>query len=109
MPRYVLIIVDRPLAVFDAPDWQRADALMRSSDLAATLKDTCSGGIALWDGSEHLNYRLPEPIEEERWQSQHRANNAEFGLDEDRGLFLWLVPVDNGSPWFTMRDSWGLW
>jgi hypothetical protein len=113
MPRYVLVIGDRRLAVFDAPNFDRANSLKDSADLAAALKDTSSVGVPLWNGSDPVEFRLPEPHEEEKWQAQHRANNAEFGLSDDQGLFLWLVPVDSDdhevSPWFSMKDEWGLW
>ena len=42
-------------------------------------------------------------------KKQHRANNAEFGLDEEQGLFVWLIPVDNANRWFHMKDHWNLW
>ena len=109
MPRYVLVIGDRSVAVFDAPNFHRANALKHSADLSATLKHTYCGGIALWNGSDQLNFRLPEPLDEARWQKQHRANNAEFGLDEEQGLFVWLIPVDNANRWFHMKDHWKLW
>jgi len=109
MPRYVLVIGDRSVAVFDAPNFHRANALKHSADLSATLKHTYCGGIALWNGSDQLNFRLPEPLDEARWQKQRRANNAEFGLDEDQGLFVWLTPVDNANRWFHMKDHWKLW
>ncbi len=108
MPRFVLVISDRPIAVFDAPNWHRANALTRSSDLAATLRDTKSGGVALWDGESQLNFRIAKSFEEARWQKQHRANVAKFG-DDDQGLFLWLAPLDYGHAWFHMKDDWGLW
>lgn len=112
MSRYVLVIGDRRLAVFDAPNFDRANALKNSSDLSATLKDTSSGGIPLWNGCDPVEFRLPEPTEEARWQAQHAAKNAEFGFSDDHGLFVWLVPVDSDdevSPWFMMKDEWGLW
>ena len=65
MSRYILVIGDRRLAVFDAPNFDRANSLKNSADLAATLKDTCSDGAPLWDGSEPINFQLPEPHEED--------------------------------------------
>ena len=110
MSRYLLRINDRSIAVFDAPNWHRADALIRSSDLAATPKDTYSHGRSLWDPLHQPNFLSAGAAEEGRWQAQRRAIRIELGSYDGQGLFLWLISVDGeASPWFMMRDDWGLW
>jgi hypothetical protein len=111
MPRYVLEIGGRSIAVFDAPNPVRAAALVWStSHLGPILRDTESNRLALWDGIEWLNYRPASPDEEQQGQTVHRQYNAEFGIDEDQGLFVYLVPIDGDRhKSFHCKDDWGMW
>ncbi len=109
MPRYVLEIANKSIAVFDAPNPVRAAALVWSSELAAVLTDTTNCGIALWDGLTWLSYRPASPEEEQQWQAEHWKRNTEFGIDDDQGLTVWSIPIDSGSPSTTFRDDWRMW
>jgi hypothetical protein len=109
MPRYVLNTGDRSVAIFDAPNHVRVMALVGSTELKNRLKDCTSGGVALWDGDASLTYRPASADEEQKWQALHRRRNAEFGIDEDQGLALWLLPMDSGDESITFKDDWGLW
>jgi hypothetical protein len=109
MSRYILKIGDRSVAIFDAPKWVRASDLVGSIELRNRLKDCTSAGVALWDGVASVNYRRASDEDEQKWQAVHRRRNAEFGIDEDQGLAVWLVPMDSGDDSIMFKDDWGLW
>jgi hypothetical protein len=109
MSRYVLKIGDRRIAVFDAPDYERVEALRKSDELENRLKDCTSEGAPLWDGLTPLEFLRASPEQEQKWQTVHRRRNAEFGLDDDQGLAAWLIPMDSGDDSITFKDDWGLW
>jgi hypothetical protein len=109
--RFVLEIDDRALAIMDVPNIMRAAALVRSEYLGEILRDTeGEDGVPLWDGKSHRTFRPVTANEEHQWQLEHSRNNAEFGLSEDQGLCIWLVPLQPVfSRTFTCRDHWGFW
>lgn len=104
----MLEIDDRSIAIIDVPNMMRAAALVRSEHLGEVLRDTESEGKPLWNGASHRTFRPATADEEHRWQVEHSRNNAEFGLDDDQGLCVWLV-VGQHRQTFTCRDHWGFW
>jgi hypothetical protein len=110
--RFVVEIETRAIAIFDAPNMDRAVALIRSEYFGDVLNDAFSGGVPLWDGQALQSIRAPTYQEEQKWQVEHSRNNAELGLGDDRGMCVWLVPIDDLEhlpPQFSCKDEWGLW